>query len=64
MLFLCFLVNEFMNIYHGSKQVVDHPTLGGSNPHNDYGPSFYMTTDLNQAKSLKSPIFAHRFDID
>ena len=40
-----------MNIYHGSKQVVDHPTLGGSNPHNDYGPSFYMTTDLNQAKS-------------
>lgn len=49
--FLCFLVNEFMNIYHGSKQVVDHPTLGGSNPHNDYGPSFYMTTDLNQAKS-------------
>lgn len=40
-----------MNIYHGSKQVVEHPTLGGSNPHNDYGPSFYMTTDLNQAKS-------------
>ena len=48
---MCFLVNEFMNIYHGSKQVVEHPTLGGSNPHNDYGPSFYMTTDLNQTKS-------------
>ena len=39
-----------MIIYHGSKQIIDSPIAGGSNIHNDYGPAFYLTTDLVAAK--------------
>ena len=39
-----------MIIYHGSKFVVKNPQVMGSNEHNDYGASFYMTTDLESAK--------------
>jgi len=39
-----------MIIYHGSKHIIDKPVTGGSNPTNDYGPSFYMTLDLLSAK--------------
>ena len=40
-----------MKIYHGSKKVIEKPALKGSNATNDYGPSFYMTLDLDAAKS-------------
>ena len=40
-----------MNIYHGSKQEIKSPIIKGSNDHNDYGPSFYMTMDLASAKA-------------
>lgn len=40
-----------MVIYHGSKVVVTKPIIKGSNSTNDYGPSFYMTIDLDAAKS-------------
>ena len=40
-----------MIIYHGSKTVVKEPQCKGSNPNNDYGPAFYMTLDLESAKS-------------
>ena len=40
-----------MNIYHGSKEMIKSPIVKGSNPTNDYGPSFYLTVDLNAAKS-------------
>lgn len=40
-----------MIIYHGSKQIIEKPIVGGSNPTNDYGPAFYMTLDLESAKS-------------
>ena len=40
-----------MNIYHGSKEKIKTPQVNGSNPTNDYGPSFYLTVDLNAAKS-------------
>ena len=40
-----------MNIYHGSKAIIEHPKFKGSNPNNDYGPSFYLTLDLDLAKS-------------
>ena len=40
-----------MKIYHGSKKVISKPAVLGSNPHNDYGPSFYLTLDLEAAKS-------------
>lgn len=40
-----------MNIYHGSKEIIKEPIAHGSNPKNDYGPSFYMTLDIDAAKS-------------
>lgn len=40
-----------MKIYHGSKYIIEHPTVKGSDINNDYGPSFYMTKDLAAAKS-------------
>ncbi len=39
-----------MIIYHGSKQVIKTPVVNGSDEHNDYGASFYLTTDLESAK--------------
>lgn len=40
-----------MIIYHGSKQIIEKPILKGSNASNDYGPAFYMSLDLDAAKS-------------
>lgn len=40
-----------MKIYHGSKNVINSPIVNGSDPQNDYGPSFYLTLDLEAAKS-------------
>ena len=40
-----------MKIYHGSKKIIEKPSLKGSNPTNDYGPAFYLTTELDAAKS-------------
>ena len=40
-----------MNIYHGSKAIIKEPIYKGSNPTNDYGPSFYLTINLDAAKS-------------
>ncbi|MCR5308679.1 MAG: DUF3990 domain-containing protein [Bacilli bacterium] len=40
-----------MIIYHGSKKIINNPLYKGSNPSNDYGPAFYVTKDLESAKS-------------
>ena len=40
-----------MIIYHGSKRIIKNPVYKGSDEHNDYGPAFYMTLDLDSAKS-------------
>ena len=40
-----------MKIYHGSKFLIKSPSVKGSNEANDYGPSFYLTNDLEAAKS-------------
>ena len=40
-----------MIIYHGSKQTIIKPLCKGSNKSNDYGPAFYVTKDLESAKS-------------
>ena len=40
-----------MIFYHSSKQLIDKPIVKGSNPTNDYGPSFYLTMDKEAAKS-------------
>lgn len=38
-----------MILYHGSKEIIKSPTVHGSNATNDYGPAFYMTSDLKSA---------------
>ena len=40
-----------MKIYHGSKLIIKEPIFQGSDPTNDYGPAFYLTLDLESAKS-------------
>ena len=40
-----------MIFYHGSKTIIQTPVVGGSHSYNDYGPSFYLTKDLESAKS-------------
>ena len=40
-----------MKIYHGSKVLLKQPIVKGSNEANDYGPSFYLTIELDAAKS-------------
>ena len=40
-----------MKIYHGSKKIIESPKVKGSDSTNDYGPSFYLSLDLNAAKS-------------
>lgn len=39
-----------MKIYHGSDKIIKNPIYKGSNGTNDYGPAFYTTDDLHQAK--------------
>ena len=38
-----------MILYHGSKEIIKSPRVHGSNQQNDYGPAFYMTSDLESA---------------
>ena len=38
-----------MKVYHGSKSIIEHPLYQGSNPTNDYGPSFYTTSNYLDA---------------
>lgn len=40
-----------MIFYHGSKTIIRNPIYKGSDSFNDYGPSFYLTTDITGAKS-------------
>lgn len=39
-----------MNIYHGSKKIIEKPLVRGSGEHNDYGPAFYVTPHFEMAK--------------
>ena len=32
-----------LTIFHGSGQIIERPTFGLGNPHNDYGLGFYCT---------------------
>ena len=37
-------------LYHGSERIIETPVFGKGNPHNDYGPGFYMTEHEEMAK--------------
>lgn len=38
-----------MIFYHGSKMIITKPIYKGSRSENDYGASFYLTSDINSA---------------
>ena len=39
-----------MTLFHGSDKIVEKPTYGLGNPHNDYGLGFYCTQQVELAK--------------
>lgn len=39
-----------MKLYHGSSYIIFSPKVKGSNATNDYGPAFYLTKNLFDAK--------------
>ena len=39
-----------LTIYHGSSNIIEHPTFGAGKPRNDYGLGFYCTQNINLAK--------------
>ncbi|MCH5185447.1 MAG: DUF3990 domain-containing protein [Oscillospiraceae bacterium] len=39
-----------MILYHGSEKIIDSPTFGKGNRHNDYGKGFYCTENEELAK--------------
>lgn len=41
-------------LYHGSDKVIEAPTFGSGNPHNDYGLGFYCTESIDLAKEWAS----------
>lgn len=57
-----------MELYHGSSRVIERPTLGVGNPHNDYGLGFYCTQSLDMAcewaSSEDADGFANRYRLD
>ena len=42
-------------LYHGSRQIVEHPRFGLGKPYNDYGRGFYCTESLELAKEWACP---------
>lgn len=43
-------MEDRLEIFHGSTRIIEHPSFGKGNPHNDYGLGFYCTESLNLAK--------------
>ena len=57
-----------MKIYHGSKDIIEQPEYGKDKFHNDYGPGFYCTEDMEMAKEWSCGEdhdgFANAYEID
>ena len=41
---------ERITVFHGSEQIIKHPTYGRGELHNDYGRGFYVTTNKEMGK--------------
>ena len=41
----------YMKLYHGSNVEVKEPSLHYSEKNRDFGQGFYLTSDINQAKT-------------
>lgn len=44
-----------LTLFHGSKEIVEKPTFGIGNPHNDYGLGFYCTEVIDLAREWACP---------
>lgn len=46
-----------MILYHGSREIVEHPLYGKGSENNDYGQGFYCTESMELAKewALRTP---------
>lgn len=57
-----------MELWHGSQQVVESPSLTRCRPHNDYGPGFYCTRHVKLAREWACPVlhdgFANHYRLD
>ena len=41
---------ERITVFHGSEQIIEHPTYGKGELHNDYGRGFYTTANKEMGK--------------
>lgn len=44
-----------MQLFHGSRNIVEHPQFDFGNPYNDFGLGFYCTESENLAREWASP---------
>lgn len=55
-------------LYHGSVDVIEKPELGKEKKHNDYGPGFYCTENIELAKEWACTEgqngYANQYEID
>lgn len=61
-------MDKLITIYHGSRQVIEHPTFGLGRKNNDFGLGFYCTKSRDLAKewavSSLSDGFTNRYTLD
>ena len=43
-------MQNILTLYHGSRNIIEHPAFGVGNPKNDYGLAFYCTQSEELAK--------------
>lgn len=57
-----------MKIYHGSKNIIEKPTLYGGKETNDYGYGFYCTKEIELANEWACPDnndgYANEYELD
>ena len=57
-----------ITLYHGSKQIIEKPTLKGGKETNDYGFGFYCTKEIELANEWACPDnndgYANQYELD
>ena len=57
-----------MKLYHGSKNIIEHPIYGYGKKYNDYGLGFYCTENIEMAKewavSLEKDGYANMYELE
>lgn len=61
-------MDKFITLYHGSENIIKHPTFGAGKKNNDFGCAFYCTENLELAKewgvSSQTNGFANKYTLD